>query len=109
VAQQAPIPTGPDPHHWHHFRCRGGENNVFFAFANRYDEAEDRRGGSGIFGPDTFGFPRHEVIVAGAEGIACLDIDTTNLATPYPTSVVRRKDLVLMRLPLGYEPLVRGS
>ncbi len=39
VAQRLPIPTGADPHHWHHFRVRAGENNVIFAFANILDPA----------------------------------------------------------------------
>ena len=30
VRQNYPIPTGPDPNHWNHFRIRGGENNIFF-------------------------------------------------------------------------------
>ena len=104
IGQNYPVPTGADPYHWHHFRCRAGENNVFLAFANAAGPGP--RAPSGIFGPDTFEFPRREAIVTGAEGIALAEIDTTNLATPYPTSAVRRKDLVMMRLPHHYEPLV---
>ncbi len=106
IAQNYPIPTGPDPHHWHHFRCRAGENNAFLAFANSFDETRGILGKSGLFGPDTFAFPRSEALVFGEVGVACLDIDTTNLDTAYPTNVVRRKDLVLMRLPHHYESLV---
>jgi hypothetical protein len=34
-------------------------------------------------------------------------VDTSTLDTPYPTNVVRRKDLVVMRLPHHYAPLVK--
>jgi predicted amidohydrolase len=107
VAQPAPIPTGPDPHHWHHFRVRAGENNVFFAFANIYDPGMGYPGLSGVFGPDTFAFPRREAIATEGEGIATAVIDTSNLDTTYPTNVVRRKDLVSMRMPHSYRELIR--
>ncbi|MBR1219878.1 amidohydrolase [Bradyrhizobium sp. U87765 SZCCT0131] len=107
VAQPAPIPTGADPHHWHHYRVRAGENNVFFAFANVRDPANGYPGLSGVFGPDTFEFPRREAIAAAGEGHATAVVDTTNLASPYPTNVVRRKDLMVMRLPHHYRPLVQ--
>jgi predicted amidohydrolase len=103
IAQNYPIPTGADPYHWHLLRARAGENNVWLAFAN---VAEPYAGQSGVFGPDTFAFPRREAIVQDDEGLASLDIDTGNLDTPYPTSVVRRKDLVAMRQPHHYQPLV---
>jgi predicted amidohydrolase len=109
VAQPMPIPTGDDPHHWHHFRVRAGENNLFFAFANVLDPANDYPGLSGVFGPDTFEFPRREVIADDVEGIATGTVDTTNLDTNYPTNVVRRKDLVSMRLPHGYQELIRST
>ena len=107
VRQNYPIPTGADPHHWHHFRVRAGENNVYLAFANLYDAREGYTGGSGVFGPDTFAFPRREALVVGDAGHATLDVDTTNLDSRYPTNVVRRKDLVAMRLPHHYLPLIR--
>ena len=66
-------------------------------------------GASGVFGPDTFEFPRRESQVLDGEGIASAVIDTTNAHDVYPTNVVRRKDLVLMRLPNHYQPLVIGS
>ncbi|MDU6249088.1 MAG: nitrilase-related carbon-nitrogen hydrolase, partial [Paeniclostridium sordellii] len=109
VAQPAPIPTGADPHHWHHFRVRGGENNAYFAFANVCDAANDYPGLSGVFGPDTFAFPRREAIIEGEEGIATAEIDTSNLDSVYPTNVVRRKDLVCMRMPQSYRALVQPS
>lgn len=107
VAQNYPIPTGADPHHWHHFRARAGENNLFLAFANVVDEALDYHGKSGVFGPDTFEFPRREAIIASGEGVTASDVDTSNLDTRYPTNVVRRKDLVLMRQPHQYLDLIR--
>lgn len=106
VAQSYPIPTGADPHHWHHFRARAGENNVFFAFANVLDPARGYPGKSGVFGPDTFEFPRREAIIAEGTGVAAATVDTTNLDSRYPTNVVRRKDLVLMRQPHHYQPLI---
>ncbi|WGD32184.1 nitrilase-related carbon-nitrogen hydrolase [Ancylobacter sp. WKF20] len=106
VAQSYPIPTGADPHHWHHFRARAGENNVFFAFANALDPARGYEGKSGVFGPDTFEFPRREAIIAEGTGVAVATVDTTNLDSRYPTNVVRRKDLVLMRQPHHYQPLI---
>lgn len=107
VEQPKPIPTGPDPHHWHHFRVRAGENNLFFAFANVVDPERGYPGLSGVFGPDTFAFPRREAIAADATGIATALVDTTNLDSVYPTNVVRRKDLVSMRMPHSYRGLVK--
>ncbi|GAB4071890.1 amidohydrolase [Ancylobacter sonchi] len=107
VAQNYPIPTGADPHHWHLMRARAGENNVHLAFANVLDTAAGYHGKSGVFGPDTFEFPRREVILGEGEGVVATDVDTSNLDTPYPTNVVRRKDLVAMRQPHHYVPLIR--
>lgn len=105
VKQSYPIPTGADPFHWHHFRTRAGENNVVLAFANVVDVDRGYPGHSGVFGPETFVFPRTEAIVFEGEGVAVSDLDTTNLDTPYPTNPIRRKDLVTMRLPHHYVPL----
>lgn len=107
VAQNYPIPTGADPHHWHLMRARSGENNVHLAFANVIDEASGYHGKSGVFGPDTFEFPRREAILGEGEGVIAAEIDTSNLDTRYPTNVVRRKDLVTMRQPHHYLPLIR--
>jgi predicted amidohydrolase len=109
VEQNYPIPTGSDPFHWHLFRARAGENNTFVAFANVIDPERGFYGASGIFGPDSFEFPRRESLLVSGEGIASAEIDTTNEHAVYPTNVVRRKDLVLMRLPNHYQPLVIGS
>ena len=106
IRQNYPIPTAADPYHWHHYRVRAGENNVYFAFSNPIDHEKGYFGLSGVFGPDTFSFPRREALVNTKEGIAILEIDTTNLAAGYPTNVVRRKDLVAMRQPLQYKGLL---
>lgn len=105
VSQPDPIPTGPDPFHWHHYRVRAGENNCYFVFSNVWAPEEGFVGLSGIFGPDTFSFPRQEVIVQN-ENLAVMEVDISNAHSVYPTNVVRRKDLVLMRLPHLYEPLI---
>ncbi|CAN7675782.1 amidohydrolase [Caballeronia sp. LjRoot34] len=107
IRQSHPIPVSADPFHWHHFRVRAGENNVYFAYANRFDPESGRLGESGVFGPDTFAFPRREALVHDDEATATLLIDTGNLDTPYPTNVVRNKDLLKMRLPHHYAPLIK--
>lgn len=109
VAQPKPIPTGPDSYHWHHFRVRAGENNVFFAFANVADPERGYPGLSGVFGPDTFEFPRREAMAVNGTGLATALVDTSNLDSVYPTNVVRRKDLVSMRMPHSYRGLIRGA
>lgn len=103
IPHAAEIPTGADPMHWHHMRVRAGENNVYFAFANTIDTDRGIAGHSGVFGPDTFAFPRTEALVdSDAPGHATCVVDTTSLGGAYPTNVVRRKDLVLMRQPHQY-------
>jgi hypothetical protein len=81
---------------------------MFFAFANVVDPDHGYPGLSGVFGPDTFEFPRRETIAAGDMGLATALVDTTNLDSAYPTNVVRRKDLVSMRMPHSYRGLVRA-
>lgn len=105
----APIPTGADQYHWHLARVRAGENNVYMAFANSFDLEHDTYGASGVFGPDTFAFPRAEAMITQAAGCVAMTIDTSNLDTPYPTNVVRRKDLVSMRQPHHYSALWQTS
>ncbi|MGP9766463.1 nitrilase-related carbon-nitrogen hydrolase [Halomonas sp. AOP13-D3-9] len=107
IRQPSPIPTGSDDHHWHHYRVRGGENNCYFAFANVHMPEAGLPGLSGIFGPDTFHFPRHEVLLTSDTGCVQLAIDTSNLESAYPNSAVRRKDLVVMRLPHHYLELLK--
>ncbi|WP_336739888.1 nitrilase-related carbon-nitrogen hydrolase [Aureimonas altamirensis] len=106
VAQPAPIPTGADPLHWHQYRVRAGENNCWLAFANVRAPLDGYPGLSGVFGPDTFLFPRQEAVVLDNESYALAEIDTSSLGGPYPTHVARRKDLVLMRQPHHYGDLV---
>ncbi|MGX9425592.1 MULTISPECIES: nitrilase-related carbon-nitrogen hydrolase [Bradyrhizobium] len=106
IPHNYPIPKGADPYHWHAFRTRGGENNVYLAFANVFDPPRGFLGTSAVFGPDNFVFPRQETAILDQEEGAVTTIDTSNLDTPYPTNIVRRKDLVVMRLPHHYLPLV---
>ncbi|WP_308561141.1 nitrilase-related carbon-nitrogen hydrolase [uncultured Klebsiella sp.] len=101
-----PIPCGADPYHWLLPRVRAGENNVWLAFANWPQAEEESFGLSGVFGPDTFAFPRTESKVIGEKGLSVLDITTGSADSTYPDHVVRRKDLVLMRQPHYYTPLV---
>ncbi|PZU21304.1 MAG: amidohydrolase [Shinella sp.] len=110
IPHNYPIPRGADPYHWHAFRVRGGENNLYFAFANVLDTTRDMTGMSAVFGPDNFVFPRQESAILDDVGVASASVDTSNLDTPYPTNIVRRKDLVIMRLPHHYQPLLaRGN
>lgn len=107
VKQNYPIPTSTDPYHWHLFRVRAGENNVYVAFSNIYLPEKAYLGKSGIFGPDTFSFPRSESMMFDDEGVILSKMDTRNLNSGYPTNVVRRKDLVMMRQPHYYKDLIR--
>lgn len=61
---------------------------------------------SGVYGPETFVFPRQERKVIDSEGQVFLDISTGSADSRYPDHVVRRKDLVLMRQPHYYTPLI---
>lgn len=101
----APIPTGADLYHWHPGRVRAGENNLYLLFSNSCDIRQGHFGASGVFGPETFRFPRQERLITANVGVAVADIDTSNLDTPYPTNPVRRKDLLAMRLPHLYGAL----
>lgn len=107
VTQNFPIPTGADPLHWHLFRTRAGENNLYLVFANALDGIDGAGGFSGIFGPETFTFPRQERLLWQETLVTTQIVDTRSLAdSPYPTNVVRRKDLVAMRQPHHYKPLL---
>ncbi|MDC3034125.1 hypothetical protein OA252_01570 [Candidatus Pelagibacter sp.] len=109
VRQNYPIPTGPDPNHWNHFRIRGGENNIFFVYSNIIDIENNFHGKSGIFGPDPFKFPREECLISESENVNHLEVDTTNLDTNYPTNIVRDKFMMSMRQPQHYIPLIKHS
>jgi hypothetical protein len=82
---------------------------VFLVFSNVFDPPNGYPGLSGVFGPDTFEFPRREAIAADGEGTAKAVVHTANLDTVYPTNIVRRKDLVAMRMPHGYRALIRKA
>ncbi|MBT4679810.1 MAG: amidohydrolase, partial [Flavobacterium sp.] len=69
IRQNYPIPMGADPNHWNHFRIRGGENNIYFLYANIFDKKNTYLGKSGIFGPDPFKFPREESLIHKDEDI----------------------------------------
>ena len=110
--QNYPIPMGYSLIHWHLWRARAGENNCYLAFSNYANSMTDSCfGRSGIFGPDTFAFPRTEVVLSTDKSeIGYLMIDTSNCPdSVYPTNVVRRKDLVCMRQPLWYDPIIKGD
>ncbi|OAT78781.1 amidohydrolase [Mangrovibacter phragmitis] len=107
IPHNYPIPRGADKYHWLVPRVRAGENNCYLAWANSYQPGKSL-GLSGIFGPDTFAFPRHESLLLDEQGLVTLTMDTSNLDTPYPTNVVRRKDLVAMRQTNGYLPLIKA-
>jgi len=107
IRQNYPIPMGADPNHWNHFRIRGGENNIYFLYANILDKNNNYLGKSGIFGPDPFKFPREESLIHDNEDITHLKINTSNLDTNYPTNVVRDKFMMSMRQPQHYIPLVK--
>jgi len=60
---------------------------LFFAFSNVFDPGNGYPGLSGVFGPDSFEFPRREAVAADGEGMATAVVDTTNLDTSIrPTS-----------------------
>ena len=107
IRQNYHIPMGADPNHWNHFRIRGGENNIYFLYANILDKNNNYLGKSGIFGPDPFKFPREESLIHDSEDITHLKIDTSNLDTNYPTNVVRDKFMMSMRQPHHYIPLIK--
>jgi predicted amidohydrolase len=96
-----PIPRAASQLHWHHMRVRAGENNVYLAYAN----PPEFGGRSGVFGPDTFEFPRRELVAGTAAEVLAAPIDTSDGPGPYNANVVRRKDLVTMRLPHHYRTL----
>ncbi len=109
IRQNYPIPMNADPNHWNHFRIRGGENNIYFLYANISDKKNNYLGKSGIFGPDPFKFPREESLIHQNEDLTHLEIDTSNLDTNYPTNVVRDKFMMSMRQPQHYIPLIKHS
>lgn len=104
-----PIPRAADAYHWLLPRVRAGENNLWLAFANTQDAFHGSVGLSGVYGPDTFAFPRTERFQLAEQGVTTLAIDTGGLTGGWPTHVVRRKDLVRMRQPHYYKALIALS
>jgi predicted amidohydrolase len=109
IPHPRPIPTGPDPLHWHLWRVRAGESCTYVAFANQFgtESGVNFIGRSGIFQPDLFAFPRKETVASeNREEILTLEVDTRNLKSDQPTNPVRSKYLLRMRLPYWYDPVV---
>jgi predicted amidohydrolase len=106
IPLEPPALVAADPYHFHLARQRAFENNCYVAFASL--ACPDGIGRSAIFGPD----PSHrarETVLAGSPNVVVGAVDTTNLATPYPSSPVRAKDLVRMRQTRLYDPLQIGD
>ncbi|HLQ06731.1 MAG TPA: nitrilase-related carbon-nitrogen hydrolase [Nitrososphaerales archaeon] len=109
IPHPKPIPTGPDPLHWHLWRVRAGESCTYVAFANQFgtETGVTFIGRSGVFQPDLFAFPRKETVASeDREEIRRLEVDTRNLKSDQPTNPVRSKYLLRMRLPYWYDPIV---
>jgi predicted amidohydrolase len=97
------INTGPSDHHFHLWRERSKENCTYVAFASSVNPGT---GWSGNFAPFPEGEPADEVLLPGVtEGVAILEMDTTNLDSRYVTNYSRAKDLLGMRMPLWYDVL----
>lgn len=108
-----PIPTGPNPNHWHYFRTIGGANHVYCIFANQYGTVGDQAymGRSGVFPPEMFFFPLPESIAPSTGNVIVVqDADTTygvkNPDYNYATNIARSKDYVGWRLPVMYKLIV---
>lgn len=99
------ILAAPDEACWHLWRLRAAENNTYLAFANRMDNG--CMGWSGVFGPDPFTFPRAEALIGdGSSGWAVSSVDTRDYLAPENPNPARFKDLVRMRMPEFYDPLI---
>jgi predicted amidohydrolase len=97
------IETGPTDDHFHLWGERSTENCTYVAFAN---SVRPGMGWSGIFAPSPEGEPKTKALLPGdCEGVARLEMDTTNLDTPYVTNYARAKDLLGMRIPIWYDLL----
>lgn len=100
------IDRGSSHIHWHLIRCRCEENNTMVAFANHTGGSYFGR--SGIFSPRREGEPRYEkVALFDNDEIITLQMDTSSLdGVLYPTSLIRNKELIRMRLPHWYDQIV---
>ena len=95
VPLPSPAVTGDDPTHFHLASVRAFENMTYIASA-----ALPEPGGTGwsdVFGPVPETRASEQLVEPGSEGFAWGVVDTTNLATRYPTNPVRAKDLLRMR------------
>jgi predicted amidohydrolase len=98
----------PDEAYWHLWRARAAENNTYLAFANRADAG--CIGWSGVFGPDPFGFARTDTLIrGGSSACAVAIVDTHDYRAPERPNPARFKDLVRMRMPRFYGPLVSAE
>ncbi len=64
-------------------------------------------GKNAVLRPGFRSFPRQKPAIVDEDGIAAASADTTNSDAPYPTNIVRRNGLVLMRQPHHYRLLVK--
>lgn len=97
------VVPGDDNAHWHLWRTRAVETSSYVAFANR--GSSEYMGYSGIFGP--FDNPRDEQLAEGRDTcIISMSMDTGSNEGVYPAAIARAKEMVKMRLPHLYGPLV---
>lgn len=95
VPLPSPAVTGEDPTHFHLARVRAFENMTYVAYAALPEP--DGTGWSGLFGPVPETRASEQLVEPRSTGLAWGVVDTTNLATRYPTNPVRAKDLLRMR------------
>jgi predicted amidohydrolase len=107
IPLNAPGIVAGDPDHFHLARQRAFENNCYLAFASL--PAPYGIGRSAVFGPGPAYRAGETILDSYDYGVAARMIDTTNLDMPYPTSMVRNKDLVRMRQTHLYDPLQIGA
>ncbi|HHY95606.1 MAG TPA: amidohydrolase, partial [Firmicutes bacterium] len=117
VSLPEPIYRGPNPTHWHLWRCRAGENGVYVIFANQW--GKNSMGYSGIFHPDYYGYPRHEAVGDGeGDSVLALEVDTRDgwsgtvhlqnwlMGNRWAVNPVRTKDYLRLRQPYWYDIFV---
>ena len=92
-----------DPTAFHLARVRALENACYVAFASL--PAPTGVGWSGVFAPEREPRAGEGLIPADGTGVSLRVVDTTNLATPFPTSAVRAKETLRRRQPLLYDLL----
>ena len=84
----------------HLARLRAVENACYLAFASA--PSPGGVGWSGVFAPERGPRAEEWLIPPDATGVSLRAVDTTNLATPFPTSVVRAKESLRRRRPGMY-------